>query len=176
MRGEFRISNLKRCGAPGQSATAPPTSADNREVFGQAPPNTPLHRHAIERVRSSSKIVPNSWSNSQITIGVRRRSTLRFRFFEAEEVNVAAVVAGDDKLEGIGKCVAICDANLRHQAGHTHSFVLSNSGSGRSTVCPFRAFSPQSRSSLTLFSLIPVFLARTQVSYIIVPFSSRPEQ
>ena len=61
-------------------------------------PNATLRRHAIERFRSSSKIVPDSWSNSQITIGVRRCSALRFRFFEAEEVNVTALIASNDQL------------------------------------------------------------------------------
>lgn len=59
-------------------------STVNNRVFGRAP------GQVIERVRSSSKTVPNSWSNSQITIGIRRSSALRFRLFEAEEVNVAA--------------------------------------------------------------------------------------
>jgi hypothetical protein len=73
-------------------------------------PNTTLHRHAIERFSSSSKAVLYSGpapNFSPITIGVRRCSALRFRFFEAEEVKVAAGVAGDDELENIGKCAAM---------------------------------------------------------------------
>ena len=37
-------------------------------------------------------------NQSQITIGIRRCLALRFRFFEAKEVKVAAGVAGDDQL------------------------------------------------------------------------------
>ena len=43
--------------------------------------------------------------SGQYSVG--ERSDLRFRFFEAEEVKVAAGVAGDDELESIGICTAL---------------------------------------------------------------------
>ena len=43
-------------------------------------------------------------ADSQYSVG--ERSTVRLRFFEAEEVKVAAGVAGDDDIECIGKDAA----------------------------------------------------------------------
>ena len=55
------------------------TSATGRTGFSLGTtPNSSHPCSAIQRVRSSSKIVPNSWSNSQITVGVRAAQPFAF--------------------------------------------------------------------------------------------------
>src|SRR5271165_1774203 len=65
-----------------------------RKVMSE-PPTMPV----VPRFDISPKPV---WGQHSVS----ERSDLRFRFFEAEEVEVAAAVSGDDKLESIGKCTA----------------------------------------------------------------------
>jgi hypothetical protein len=55
-------------------------------------------------------------------------SASRFRFYEAEEVNVFASVAGDDQLESIGKCTAKhCVEVGFHDRHRIRTEILTNS-------------------------------------------------
>jgi|SRR5271157_402838 len=52
----------------------------------------------------ASRYFSDARFSGQRSVGAR--SPLWFRFFEAGEVKVAAIVAGDDETERIGKCTA----------------------------------------------------------------------
>ena len=72
-----------------------------------------LGSFCLNRVRLRGKVFrePRFTLILSMPIPTRLMSTrclfLGFRFFEAEEVKVAAGVAGDDELESVGKCAAM---------------------------------------------------------------------
>ena len=85
----------------------------------------PLKRSRSERTSienscfSTQQTQKSSWSNSQITIEIRRSSALRFRFFEAKEVKVAVQVTGNH-ITSIGKHATKRRA-IAGESGERHS-------------------------------------------------------